>query len=132
MARSIAILASKPTTQKPSAALTAPIEAANLSLVFARAVQSSSRLVSRLLSEDSIFELVQRSLAGTLSARRVFERNVVRLLATANVPSRQDLDRLLERVDGIDREVDDLIRRIRTITEALAEEDPALRKGRKG
>jgi len=100
--------------------------------VFERAFDVSTRLVSRMLSEDSVFGLVQRGLKGTLTARKAFERNVVRILTTANVPSRQDLDRLMERVDGIDREVDDLIRRIYSITESLEEEEHSLRKPPKG
>lgn len=82
-----------------------------------RLSERAARTASRLLSDDSVFSFVQRGLKKTLAARRMFERGVVRLLAGANMLSRQDLDMLLERVEGLNAEVDSLTRRVEALTE---------------
>jgi hypothetical protein len=80
--------------------------------VLSRAVERTKELASRLLSEDAVFTLLQRGLNSTLVARQLFERNIGRLLAGANIPSRRDVDRLIDRVEDLDRELDAIARRV--------------------
>ena len=75
---------------------------------------------SRLLSRDRVFDAVQRGLSASLTARKAFERNVVRVLSGVNVPTRQDLDRLHERVQTIDEALDDALRRVDRLTAQAA------------
>jgi hypothetical protein len=90
--------------------------------VLDRTVERAKSWASRLLSEDSVFEMVQRGLHSTLRARQLFERNVGRILAGANIPSRRDLDRLEARVEEIDREVEAIVRRLERIKSRLADD----------
>jgi polyhydroxyalkanoate synthesis regulator phasin len=65
-----------------------------------------------------VFRAVQRGLSFSLDARRMFERNVDRLLATINVPSQQDVMRLEERIERLDRDLERLNERLSRLVAA--------------
>ena len=75
------------------------------------------RLASRLLAKDTVFEVVQGGLRATLEARRAVDRNVGRLLAGLNVPSNQEVERLVADVRALDREIGALSSRITKLAE---------------
>lgn len=89
--------------------------------------QRSTRTAARIVSSDVAFGWLQRGLHTTLSARNLFERNVVRVFSSVNIPSKQDLDRLSERVEEIDRDLDHIIGRIERLTRRLERNNDALR-----
>lgn len=95
-------------------------------MVLRDAVERTGRLASRLLADDRVFSWVQRGLTFTLEARRRFDRNVSRILATVSVPSQQDLAQLEARMDALDRELDVLIERVELMLDREVRE-PALR-----
>jgi hypothetical protein len=64
------------------------------------------------LAVDAVFAVVQRGLVSMLHARQLFDRGVGRILAGASIPSRQDLDRLLERVELIDHDLQEVAARV--------------------
>ena len=90
--------------------------------VLAESLEKSRRIAVRLLSSDSVFNAMQRGFSATFQARKLFERNVVRVLSSANVPSRQDLARLIERLEDIDAELDTLVHRVDQATARLEQE----------
>ena len=71
--------------------------------------------VTWLVTRDRVFSLVQRGFSGSLTARKVFERNVTRVFSGANVVSRQDLERLIEQIDRLDAEMERLVRRVEAL-----------------
>jgi hypothetical protein len=93
--------------------------------VLGAALERSVWLASRLLASDTVFGWVQQALFGSLVARKAFDRQVGRVLSGANVPSLQDLDRLLERMDRIDGELDELVRRVEALHGRLSTRDEA-------
>lgn len=76
--------------------------------MFTRPGNLARRLASNLLAKDSVFEGVQRTLLGTLDARRAVDRNFGRLLAGLNLPSHQEVQRLSEDLSALEAEVDAL------------------------
>lgn len=96
--------------------------------MWTQAVERSGRIVGRLLSRDRVFGAVQRGFSASLTARKAFERNVVRILSTANVPSLQDLDRLHEQVRAIDQDLDDAVLRVQRLSKRLTADPSALRR----
>lgn len=91
--------------------------------VLDRASHTASKIVSRLLSDERVFTWVQRGLSCTLDARRIFERNMTRLLATISVPSQQDLARLNDRVEQLDRNLGQTIERLERVTQRLKQRE---------
>jgi hypothetical protein len=81
-------------------------------MLLTRAEELMSRIASRLLSVDTVFRTVQRGLLSTLDARKAVERNIERLLAGANLPSARDLERVVEQLAELDREIARISRRM--------------------
>ena len=90
--------------------------------MLAESLEKTRRVAVRLLSSDSVFTALQRGFSATFQARKLFERNVVRVLSSANVPSRQDLHRLIERLEDIDADLDTLVHRVEQATRQLERE----------
>ena len=78
------------------------------------------RIASRLLAVDGVFRGVQRTLLGTLDARRTLERNVERVLAGANLPSARDVERVIAQVRELDRDLGLLAKRVESLKEDLS------------
>jgi hypothetical protein len=82
-------------------------------------VEAFGRLTSRLLSVDTVFSTVQRTLLSTLDARRKLDRNIERVLAGANLPSARDVERVAEQLGELDRELALLTKRVGALTAKL-------------
>ncbi|MCK6550957.1 hypothetical protein L6R52_34285 [Myxococcota bacterium] len=85
-------------------------------------VEALGRLTSRLLSVDTVFSTVQRTLLSTLDARRKLDRNIERVLAGANLPSARDVERVAEQLGELDRELAQLTARVAALTAKLEAE----------
>jgi hypothetical protein len=90
-------------------------------VLFERAEAKLSRLASRLLSVDTVFRTVQRGLLSTLDARKAVERNIERILAGANLPSARDLERVVEQLAELDREIARISRRMAALSTELSQ-----------
>lgn len=78
-------------------------------------VEKARKTVSELLGRDSVFSLVQRSLASSLEARKIFDRNWARVLASMNVPTQLDLERVMNKLRDLESDLIAIEKRIRKI-----------------
>lgn len=72
-----------------------------------------------LLVDDRVFGRVQRALKASLDARRKLDRNLLRILATLNLPAFQDVARIDEQVALLEEDVARLAGRLAVLRARL-------------
>lgn len=77
------------------------------------------RFASKLLSFDAVFGGVQSALKKSLDARRTLERNIERVLAGVNLPSSRDVERILQQVKELDRDLGSISERVERVAQRL-------------
>ncbi|MCB9655563.1 MAG: hypothetical protein H6729_15685 [Deltaproteobacteria bacterium] len=79
---------------------------------------------SRLLAKDRVFVRFQRTLRASLGMRRAIDRNVDRVLAGLNFPSRREVERLNHQLALLDHDLTTLLDRVESLTEAAQGKKP--------
>ncbi len=65
-------------------------------------------LFERAAGSDAFGDALRKALEDYLSATQVSRENVERYLSAANLPTRSDIARLSERIDGLTTRIDEL------------------------
>ncbi|MBK8010803.1 MAG: hypothetical protein IPK13_05605 [Deltaproteobacteria bacterium] len=79
---------------------------------------------SRLLAKDRVFVRFQRTLHASLGLRRAIDRNVDRVLAGLNFPSRREVERLNHQLALLEHDLTALLSRVESLTEATRAQEP--------
>lgn len=66
-------------------------------------------LLERAAGSDAFGDALRKTLEDYLSATQVSRENVERYLSAANLPTRSDIARLSERIDGLTTRIDELV-----------------------
>ena len=77
------------------------------------------RTASRLLGNQWVFGRVQRALSRSLGARKAFERGVGQVLAASNLPSYDEVSRLYNHIETLEREISDMTERVSVLAEEM-------------
>lgn len=78
-------------------------------------------LSSRVIANDRVFALLQRSLRVSFIVRNRLDRNLLRLLAMANIPTYADLARVDEQVSLLEEDLALVRHRVATLVHELEE-----------
>ncbi len=66
-------------------------------------------LFERAAGSDAFGEALRKALEDYLAATQISRENVERYLSAANLPTRADIARLSDRIDGLTSRVDELV-----------------------
>ncbi|MDQ6826104.1 MAG: phasin family protein [Candidatus Eremiobacteraeota bacterium] len=73
-----------------------------------------SALFERAAGSDAFGEALHKALENYLSATQISRENVERYLSAANLPTRADVARLAERIDGLTSRIDELAQQLKS------------------
>jgi hypothetical protein len=95
--------------------------------VMKRGEERFSRLATQLLASERFVGLLQTTVRATLGARRVLDRNLRLTLSALNLPSTADVRAINDRLDDLERLLNDVDERLQQLADpaALADENDA-------
>jgi len=78
------------------------------------------RLISQVLGHEKFVAALQAAVSRTVAAKGMLDKSLRAVLATMNLPSVQDIDRLEQRLDELDRSLGELGGKIEELEKKLA------------
>jgi prefoldin subunit 5 len=78
-----------------------------------------SKVAAQLMSNEKFVSTLQAVVQRTLEAKGLLDRTVQRALSGMNIPTTRDVEKLGERLSGLEQALESLDRRIEQIDEKL-------------
>ena len=83
------------------------------------------QIANQLLSNETFVNALQSFITKSINAKTFIDKNIQMGLSTINVPSFEDIERLQQKIDGLEVQMEKLALKVEQITDTADEETSA-------